>query len=228
MKAKWLFIAFMATLIVPSVYADTIFTVTLNTTPLTTLPGSGAGPFSLAFQLTDGSGTNDGNNTATITNFDFGGGAAIGSPTTLNGASGDLTSAVILTDSAFLNALSQGFTPGSTLSFLVDLTTNVDLGDTPDAFAFSILDSNGSAIPTSDPSFADTLLAINIDSANPLILTYATDPIRSTLGGDGPSITMDASVVGAPGPTPVPEPSSLLLMCAGLFGVTLAARRKKR
>jgi hypothetical protein len=227
MKTKCLFIAFMAMVIAPSVHADTInFTVTLNTSPLI---ASLAGPFSLAFQLVDGSGgsSGDANNTATLSNFNFWGGAPTGSPIPFGGASGDLTGTVTLTDSDFFNALIQGFTPGSTLSFLVNLTTNVDLGGTPDAFAFSMLDSSGSAIPTLDPSFADTLLTINIDSANPLILTYATDPNRSTVGGSA-FITMDAPVVGAPGPTPVPEPSSLMLICTGLFGVTIAAWRKKK
>lgn len=220
MKAKWLLTAVMAILIVPSIHANTIFTVTLNTSPLV---GSGAGPFSVAFQLNDGSGTNDGNNTATLTNFSFGGGSATGSPTLFGGAGGDLTGTVTLTDSDFFNAFIQGFSPGSSLSFLVDLTTNVDSGGIPDAFAFSILDANGFSIPTMDPSGADTLLTINIDSANPEILTYATDPSRNTLGGTGPAITMDAPVT-----SPVPEPASLLLLGTGLASLALAGCRRRK
>jgi hypothetical protein len=225
MKTKLLFKLF-ALLVVLSVAvgaarAGEIFTVTLDTNPLTLSPAADAGPFSIAFQLTDGSGTNDGNNTATLSNFDFGGGSASGTPTLYGvGTSGDLGSTVTLTDNDFFNAFVQGFIPGSSLSFLAGLTTNVDAGGTPDAFAFSILDSSGSSIPTVDP--ADTLLTVNIDSASPTILTYATDPNQGTASGDV-SITMGAPVTNLL--TPVPEPTLPLLMCVGLFGVCFAAWR---
>src|SRR5215469_10062806 len=102
---------------------DAIFTVTLNTAPLTTVPGSSAGPFGMAFQLTDGSGT----------------AACPAGCTVFGGASGSAVSSIMLTDSSFFSALVETFIPGSTLSFQVDLTTNVDSG-APDLFAFSLLD----------------------------------------------------------------------------------------
>ncbi|HEY6358872.1 MAG TPA: hypothetical protein VIX35_11540, partial [Vicinamibacterales bacterium] len=63
-----------------------------------------------------------------------------------------------LNTSTPFHAFVEFFTPGSSLSFQLDLTTNVDTGGTPDAFAVSILDSSGASIPTLDPSGADTLL----------------------------------------------------------------------
>jgi hypothetical protein len=196
-----------------SAHADLVVDVTLNTAPLTTAPATSAGPFSLAFQLVQGSQAN--NNTATISNFLFGAGGSPGSgcpavlaPCTFGGASGDISSRVSLNTSNAFNALVETFTPGSSLSFLLDLTTNVNAGGTPDAFAFSILDSSGSSIPTLDSTGADTLLTINIDSDNPAILTYTTDPSLATLGGSGPSLTMDAPVVSAA----VPEPRTLTLL----------------
>ena len=58
--------------------------ITLATAPLAGNPGA---PFSLDFQFTDGSGTNDGNNTLTLTNFNFGGGSAGRSRTEVDGGS---------------------------------------------------------------------------------------------------------------------------------------------
>jgi hypothetical protein len=116
----------------------------MNTAPLA---GHTAGPFSLEFQLNDGSGTNDGNNTASLSNFLFNGGAAVGSPTLNGGASGNLTSGVTLTDNSFFNQFIQGFTAGSTLSFRLSLSTNVGSGGTPDQFSFAILDKTGTEIP---------------------------------------------------------------------------------
>ena len=59
-----------------SCWADAIdMNVSLGTSALI---GHPAGPFSLDFQLLDGAGTNDGNNTATLSQFVFGGGAPSG------------------------------------------------------------------------------------------------------------------------------------------------------
>jgi hypothetical protein len=168
------------------------------------------GPFSFAFGLTDGSGLGDLNNTVILSDFLLGGGTLTGTPQTEGGVTGDLGSSITMTDNSFLNFLIQGFEPGSMLSLIVHLTTNVDPGGTPDAFFFSILD-----IPTLDPTGANTLLAVNIDSANPTIFTYAGDPL-------------DAPVLSALGPTQVPEPSSSLLLLTGLVGILIAALRRKK
>jgi hypothetical protein len=214
-------------LAVASAQADSIVQVTLNTSPLTVAPASSAGPFSLAFQLIDGSQPN--NNTATLTNFTFGTGGSAGSgcpaslaPCTFGGASGDLTSTITLNDSSPFNAFVETFTPGLSLSLLLDLTTNVDSGGTPDTFAFSILDSQGGSIPTLDPSGADTLLTVNIDSSNPAFLTFASDASRFTLAGNGPSITLDSPRAVAA----VPEPGSLTLVGLGLTSLCRFRRRR--
>ncbi len=98
---------------------DLNLTVTVDTSSLV---GNAGGPFSLDFQLIDGSGIGDGNNSALLTNFNFGGGAALGTPTWNDfggsGVSGDLGSSVSLTDSDLpLDEFYQEFTPGSSLTF---------------------------------------------------------------------------------------------------------------
>src|SRR6267378_956093 len=74
--------------------------VSVTTSPLI---GHPAGPFSLDFQLTDGTGLGDGNNTALVSNLSYGGGAATGAPTLSGGAAGDLAAGATLTDTAFFN-----------------------------------------------------------------------------------------------------------------------------
>jgi hypothetical protein len=188
--------------------ADLIEDISMNTAPLI---GDAAGAFSLEFQLNDGSGIGDKNNTANLTNFLFTGGTAVGSPTLTGGATGNLTSGASLTDSSFFNQFIQEFTPGNTLSFRLSLSTNVDSGGTPDEFSLAILDHTGSEIPTK--SLFDVFVQIDIDSTNPLIHTFATDVSRKPAGGGGP---ID---IAAPTVTPVnsvPEPSMLWLMLSGL------------
>ncbi len=167
--------------------------ITVNTSPLI---GHPAGPFSLAFQLTDGSGAGDANNTVTVTGFQFGGGNATGSPAFAGGASGSLTSSVTLTDSAFVNFLVQPFVPGSRLTFVVSVTANLESGEIPDRFGFAILDSGGAEIPTLAGEKVDQLVAVAIDSPDLIFETFASDPIRTPLTG-GSAIVMSEPSAGS-------------------------------
>jgi hypothetical protein len=189
-------------------HAGMVYNVSLDTTPLLSHP---AAPFSLSFQLADGSGTGDGNNAAVLSGFTFGGGTPVGSPILIGSAFGDLTSAIVLTDSGGLGYFAQTFTPGTILGFQLELTTDVDSGGIPDAFFFSILDSSLTALPTSAGSPFDYLAEIDLDSDNPTVFTYAGDVGRSPTAGGG--------AIGVAAPTvasDVPEPGCLLLAAIGL------------
>jgi hypothetical protein len=199
-------------LLISAAHADTLFQVTLDT-------GSGLffdspGPFSLAFEFTDGSGTGDGNNSVTMSNFQFGpGGGVVGAPFTSGSASGDLSTNVVLTDAGFGNIFFQGFISGTILQFDLSLTTNVDPGGIPDEFIMSILDSSFSPLPTTSSSPLFPLLVIDIDSSNPSVQTFGTDPNQEPAAG-GFTPFLPAPVVTSI--SPVPEPSTGLI-----FGISL-------
>ncbi|MDB5290526.1 MAG: sorting protein [Phycisphaerales bacterium] len=187
-----------------SARADSVFYVSVNTSPLTTNPNIANGPFAVDFQLNDGSGTNDGNNTAMLSNFTFGaGGSLSGVPSLTGGASGDMAATVMLTDTTFFNDFSQGFTPGSVLTFKVDLTTNVDGGLTPDQFSFAILDSSGGSIPTTD--LAGSLVTVNLDS------TAAIQTFSGTGFYSDVTVTI-TPVVSAAAPLPTTFAASAILL----------------
>jgi hypothetical protein len=201
----------------PACRADVLFTVNLNTTPLTS---SVAGPFFIDFQLNDGSGTGDANNAVTVSNFGFGGGGPAGSPSLTGGAVGDLSSQVSITDSApILNEFIQQFTPGNTLRFTVRLSTTVE-GPNPDQFYFGILDCHQVPLPTQGP--ADGLLIVNLTSSSPAIETFAGDPRRSPSCG-GPPIPLTAPLIQI-----VPEPSVLTLALVGVALWLAAAAVRSR
>jgi len=193
-----------------AVQATVIKTVTVDTSALGALPN---GPFSLAFELADGGGTGDGNNDVLLSNFQFGGGNAVGAPLLLGSAFGDLSSTVTLTDADPAGIFVQGFVPGNTFSFLLSFTGNVDAGGNPDEFIFSILDSTFTPIPTSSSNFLSPFLIVDFDSANPTIQTFFADSLPA------PSVA-DAA--------PVPEPSPAVLLTLPLAGLVWAARRKIR
>lgn len=200
--------------------ADVIDTVSLDTTRLV---GSVAGPFQLSFQFNDGSGLGDGNNTVTLSNFAFGGGSAVGPATEIGGSTGDLSTSVVLTDTNFFNYFAEGFTPGATLSFRIDATTNIDAGPIPDAFSFAILDNTGSELPTL--GFASQFLELDIDSATPSPQVFASDPTQAPVAGGNP-LSIAAPQVAPVNTNSVPEPSSAALLIAGFFGIGLFASRR--
>ncbi len=189
-------------------HADLVFDVSVDTSLLI---GRIDGSFAIDFVLINGSGTAPG--VVTIDNFDFGGGMPTGSPSTLGGAGGDLSSSVTLRDTSFLNNFSQGFSPGTLLRFTVTSTTDVD-APIPDRFTFSILDGTGLPIATTDPTGADALLAFDLTGDRPTIETFGARGFN--LGP--PTVTIQA----------VPEPSSLVLFCIGLPCVLVYARRLPR
>lgn len=167
--------------------------VNLDTTPLI---GHPAGPFAVAFQLADGSGTGDGNNAAVVGGFQFGaGGGPSGISVVTGSAFGDLSSVVSLTDSGRVNFFYQTFTPGNTLSLQVTVTTNADAGGTLDEFAFYTLDNTLTPIPTMAGAPLDIFSSINL-TTNPALHTYASDISRSPAGGGEPINIPAPLVVG--------------------------------
>ena len=214
---------FFATLVLPmalawagAAHANLVQLVTVNTGAI-----SGVAGYAIAFSFQDGSGlvNGDSNNTATLSNFNFGGGSAASSPVLLGGASGSLGAGVVLTDSDFSSLFAEGFTPGSSLSFILDLTTNLDVSGTPDFFGFSIL-LGGVPLPTLDDLGGDNLLYVNVDSANPATAVFATT------SGSLAAPVLSAPPPPGPGPGQLPEPGSLPLLLAGLAGLFGVVRRR--
>ena len=172
-----------------------------------------SGTFELGFILTDGSATGDANNTVTLGNFGFGGGSAgaVDPLLTTSGASGDFASGVTLIDSEFFNVFASSFTPGGSLSFDFTLSTNVDAGGTPDQFFVALLQPDGTQVATTDPSGANALLLVNIDSAQPAFGTFSSELTPA------PIVTFAATA---------PEPPSLLLLTIGLMGALWLSRKQ--
>jgi hypothetical protein len=217
-------LAAAALLSAPAARADFHYNVQMNTSSLI---GHVAGPFSLDFQLIDGDGV--ANNTVTLTNFVFGGGSPSGAPTLSGGASGDLSSAVALTDTTFLNEFTQGFTPGNTLSFSLT-TTNAFAGSgVPDAFSFAILDRTGAELPTASPSGA--FLQSDFGGlGGPTVQTFASDPNTAPAGG-GSALTIPAPTVQIVGANAAPEPTPAALLGATalpLLGLLRRTARQRR
>lgn len=171
--------------------------VDINTAALDLAPANANAPFSLDFQFNDGGLLN--NNTATITNFTYGGGSATGSPTLFSGALGNIGSTVTLNNSSAFQELYQTFTVGTLLGFDVTLTENLD-GSTPDSFVVAILDSSLANIATN--GIGDSLLHADISQTSPLTLAQLN---LASGTGDYAGVTVVAT----------PEPGSLACLASG-------------
>jgi hypothetical protein len=192
--------------------AALLFRVNVDTSAFT--PGS----YKLEFVVTDGSDGSDptdiGNNTATITNFNFGGGSP-GAPINFDpvtAASGDFVSGLVLSESDPLFAstvVTAPFTVGGSLQFDVDLTDALNVTGVNDSFQFRILDTNDVVLPTTDPFAIGTAVFVEI---SPLSDLDAIEHYDFT----APVGTVTVSVV--------PEPTTLgLLAC----GASLLLRRRR-
>ncbi len=164
--------------------ASSTYNVTINTSSLV---GHQAGPFTLLFAMTDGSGLSDGNNTAAVSSANFSDGNALGDPTAFGGVSGDLGSVVVMTDTQTLGFFSESFNAGQSLSFTVTLTNNVDDGPIPDGFTVYILDNSGIPIPTLSPG-ADYFIGLTLGVNGSTPLVFGSDVSRPPSVGSPVSI----------------------------------------
>lgn len=182
-------------------------TITLNTAGMV---GHLAGPFVLDFQMINGSiGIS---NTVTLTNFAFGSGGVVGTPTLSGGASGTIGTGVVLSDSSnFFNEFMQAFTPGGTLSFEWAITTNG--GAVPDEFTFAILDSTGAALPTTAflSTGADVFLDVTVNQGSLSAQLFAGDVSRAPTAGGAPIATSSS----------IPEPATGVLVSFVLVGFAI-------
>jgi hypothetical protein len=179
-------------LMTSQLFADVVYSVSIDTS---TLPSS-SGPYQIYLSLIDGSGTGDGNNTVTLDDFSCTGVSMSGCP----------AGVYSLTDYSFFNTMNFGFTAGGELRFLVGLTGNLDANLVPDSFQLSILDGNVNPLPTTDPSGSDAVLFSQFDQSNPVLLGYGSPA--------GAAITLSTPVIDLKA---IPEPRIELPIGLGLY-----------
>lgn len=194
--------------------ADLVFTVTLDTSVLGSFAGTD-GPFFLDFELNSpshGVGTND----ATISSLHLGGGSLVGPASATVGTvvSGDLASSLkITTNGTVISSYSQEFSPGTSLSFNLDLTGHPR--SPADQFFFQVFSS------VSTPPLS--ILELDITSTTAATVVQKAGGLLS----DGQTTTPAPDVFpGHQGA--VPEPSTFALVGIGLVGWIGGRWRRKK
>jgi hypothetical protein len=194
---------FLCILAAASVRANSLYDVTINTSGLSTVTGD------LVFDFISGGGP--ASNTVSILGFTSDGTLGAVSPTGL--VSGTLPGTVTISDDAVLSVFNEyltGFTFGTTISFSLNATENAPgASSSPDELSIYLLatDDMTSLITTSDPTFSDALLTLDLDgSTNGVATVYSvSDP-----SGVGANMTP-----GSEGSS-VPEPSTTWTALAAL------------
>ncbi|MGA2717256.1 MAG: hypothetical protein ABSG41_29620 [Bryobacteraceae bacterium] len=196
-----------------------IYNVAVDTSALV---GHPAGPFYVELAFTDGSGIGDANNTVTLSDFDFGGGSALGSPLVFGGATGSLETGVSITDSSFLSIFDEQFAPGLQLNFSLDLTSNDDADGIPDRLTLYLLDDSGTAIPTLAPGGANYFLGVDLGSAGAVFDVWGSDPTQAPYVGDPVSIAAP-KVTSA---SSTPEPPAIYLLGGALLATAAVTKSR--
>jgi hypothetical protein len=215
-------VVLMIFLAVPSLFADVVDQVSLNTAALI---GNSSGPFTLDFQLVEGDGLSDSLNTVALSNFSLGGGT-ITTPASSTSGGVSVTATPFrlnMDESSFFADAEFLFTPGTMLSFQVDATTNIDTV-APDTFTFAIFDKNLNPVPTTNPNGFNTFLEIDLPTtgSGTQTISSSTDATQTNIRIGAPTVTPQTTVV--------PEPNSLALVASMIAGMYLQRRKslKKR
>ena len=173
------------------------FSVSIDTSMLSGTPAQ------LGFDFIDGDATN--NNSATISLFVTDG--SLGGSSTTGGVSG-IPPNVTLADTSFFNELLQTTTLGTSIAFMLDLTTNPPVfPGIPDGFSVFILDATGASSLVTTDLPGDALFVASSDGS--VLVAGTTSP------------SVPTSV------TAVPGPSALLLSVLGLAAISLRGIRRR-
>jgi len=167
------------------------------------------------------------NNAAIISNFSLGLGGSLDdttiSPTGDVNGNLDTSPPLTLTDAAPTSDFHQQFTPGTAISFMLDLTTNVgphedqSMGGTPDQFSFTVYSDLTDPITGPQQS---AILSIDITGNPPTIVTDDGGMVSGLSQPFFPVATLES--------TATPEPSTFTLIALGLLGLTTAGRRQRK
>jgi MYXO-CTERM domain-containing protein len=194
------------------------FRVNLNTLNLASHPDN---PFSVYYDLTNGSGADNGAR-VTLNNFSFGAGGSWSGPSSVT---------LLETAGGFDASFIRAFTPGDLLSFDVHLASLSD--DTPpDVFTFALMDANGFFLATtgSDPNNPDGVGA-DVYLSVPFVngATLADIQIHNAFTGDPSNggINSGQISVGAIPTSTTPEGGSASLLLSGLGVAAFFARRRR-